>query len=257
VNSERVAVIAGVGPGTGRQVAIALAEQYQHVVLIARNADRLDEVAREIQTRTRRAHCLPVDLTDEGACADAVKTLDGLFEGVDTFIHNAFSRPPTGSLANRSAEDWYRAVDGNILSATNMMYGLRPMLGPREGSIVLVSSISARQPYEPSGIYAAMKAAMLTLIKVFAKELGRDGIRINAVVPGYIEGPNLEPYFAEVAKQKGITAVEARQMGTADTCLGRFVSPREVANAITFFAGPMSRGITGQTLDVNAGQWFG
>jgi NAD(P)-dependent dehydrogenase (short-subunit alcohol dehydrogenase family) len=257
MTSERVAVIAGVGPGTGRQLALALSEQFQNVVLIARNAERLEEIAREVRTRTRRACCLPVDLSDKDQCAIAVKTLQETYDGIDTVVHNAFSRPPTGSLGDRSAEDWYRAIDGNIMSATNLMYGLRPMMANRDSSVVLLSSISARQPYEKSGIYGALKSAMLTLVQVFAKEFGRDGVRVNAVVPGYIEGPGLDSYFEEVGRQKGISTADARQASEETTCLGRFVSPREVADAVMFLTSPQSRGITGQSLDVNAGQWFG
>jgi NAD(P)-dependent dehydrogenase (short-subunit alcohol dehydrogenase family) len=257
MTAEGVAVVAGVGPGTGRQIALTLAEQYQYLALVARDAKRLGEVSREIHTRTRRALCLPMDLTDDQQCRAAAKSIEEQYGGVDVLVHNAFSRPPVGPLADRSSADWHRALEGNVLSAMNLIYSLQPLLAQRRGSVVLVSSISARQPYELSGIYATMKAALLTLVKVLARELGRDGVRVNAVVPGYIEGPSLGPFFSEIGRQKGISMDEARTECAADTCLGRFVTPREVADAVAFLGSASATGVTGQSLDVNAGQWFG
>jgi NAD(P)-dependent dehydrogenase (short-subunit alcohol dehydrogenase family) len=253
----RVGVIAGVGPGVGRELAVTFAEEGADVALLARRGEFLTEVAEDVAARGRRALCLPTDLTDRAQCAGAAQRLQEVHGAVDVLVHNAFSRPPLGSLGERTAADWHAAIDGNILSATNLLYELLPLMKGRSASVVLVSSISARQPYQESGIYAAMKSAMLTLVQVLAKELGAHSIRVNAVVPGYIESDNLEAFFADVGTRQGGSALEARRSAESATCLGRFVTPREVADVVTFFGSASSGGVTGQTLDVNAGQWFG
>ncbi|MFI5911002.1 SDR family oxidoreductase [Dactylosporangium sp. NPDC051541] len=237
----RRAAIAGVGPGLGRELALTFAAAGAEVALLARNAAHLDEVAAELTPGVLR---LPTDLTDRAQCAAAAERIGA----VDVLVHNAFTRPPLGSLGERTAADWHAAVDGNILSATNLLYELLPRMRGRSASVVLISSISARRPHPGSGIYAAMKSAMLTLVQVLARELGPAGIRVNAVVPGYIESDNLEAFFADP---------QARRDAEAGTCLGRFVTAREVAAVVAFFGSPLSAGVTGQTLDVNAGQWFG
>ncbi|MEV8516989.1 SDR family oxidoreductase [Dactylosporangium sp. NPDC051484] len=255
--SGRVAAIAGVGRGLGRELAVTFAEAGADVALLARQGVYLDEVAREVVAAGRAALRLPTDLTDRARCAEAARLLGERYGAVDVLVHNAFSRPPLGSLGERSAADWHAAVDGNILSATNLLYELLPLMKGRPASVILVSSISARQPYPESGVYAAMKSAMLTLVQVLARELGPHGVRVNAVVPGYIESDNLEAFFADVGTQRGTSAAQARQTAEATTCLGRFVTAREVADVVAFLGSSASAGVTGQTLDVNAGQWFG
>ncbi|WP_330186430.1 SDR family oxidoreductase [Dactylosporangium sp. AC04546] len=252
--NRRVAVVAGVGPGVGRELALTLAEGGADLALLARRSAYLDEVAGDLGTA---ALCLPADLTDRAACAEAARRVGERFGGVDVLVHNAFSRPPLGSLGERTAADWHAAVDGNLLSATNLLYELLPLMRGRRASVVLISSISARQPYPESGIYAAMKSAMLTLVQVLARELGPHAVRVNAVVPGYIESDNLEAFFADAGTRRGTSAAQARQDAEATTCLGRFVTAREVADVAAFLGSPAAAGVTGQTLDVNAGQWFG
>ncbi|WP_327010504.1 SDR family oxidoreductase [Dactylosporangium sp. NBC_01737] len=253
----RVAAIAGVGPGLGRELALTFAGAGTDVALLARRSDHVDEVGREVRAAGRAALCLPTDLTDRDRCAEAARLIGERYGTVDVLVHNAFSRPPLGPLDERSATDWHAAVDGNILSATNLLYELLPLMQGRTASVVLVSSISARQPYPGSGIYAVVKSAMLTLVQVLARELGPHAVRVNAVVPGYIESDNLEAFFADAGTRRGTSAAQARQSAEATTCLGRFVTAREVADVVAFFGSPASAGVTGQTLDVNAGQWFG
>ncbi|WP_433073971.1 SDR family oxidoreductase [Dactylosporangium sp. CA-052675] len=242
--SGRTAAIAGVGPGLGRELALTFAAAGAGLALLARRATTLEEVA----ATEPGALCLPTDLTQRARCAEAARRIGERFGAVDVLVHNAFARPPLGSLGERTAADWHAAVDGNLLSATNLLYELLPLMRGRSASVVLISSISARMPHPGSGIYAAMKSAMLTLVQVLARELGPDGIRVNAVVPGYIESDNLEAFFGGPGP---------RRAAEAGTCLGRFVTAREVASVAAFFASPASAGVTGQTLDVNAGQWFG
>ncbi len=253
----RIAAIAGVGPGLGRELAVTFAEQGADVALLARRAEYLDEVAGDVAAAGRSALCLPTDLTDRVQCAEAARRLGERFGAADVVVHNAFARPPLGSLGERTAAEWHAAVDGNILSAANLLYEVLPLMRGRSASVILVSSISARPPYPESGIYAAMKSAMLTLVQVLARELGPHGVRVNAGVPGYIESEDLEAHFAAVGTRRGTSAAQARGDAEATTCLGRFVSAREVAEVVAFFASPASAGVTGQTLDVNAGQWFG
>jgi NAD(P)-dependent dehydrogenase (short-subunit alcohol dehydrogenase family) len=132
-----------------------------------------------------------------------------------------------------------------------------PLSAHGSGSLVLVSSISARTPFRDSGIYATMKAAQLTLTKVLAQDLGPAGVRVNCVVPGYIDSPALEAFFEALAQQQGITAAETRASAASGAALGRITTADEVANAALFLASDLASGITGQSLDVNGGQWFG
>jgi NAD(P)-dependent dehydrogenase (short-subunit alcohol dehydrogenase family) len=254
----RVVIVAGVGPGLGHAVARLAAREGAAVVLAARTPSRLQAVREEIVAAGGVARGVPTDLADEAQCRSLAQVTQDEFGRIDAVVHTAFERPATGSLAERTAADWHAALDGNVLSATYLVHAVAPMMrARRSGSIVFVSSISARLPYAQSGIYGTMKAAQLTLAKVYAQELGAAGVRVNCVVPGYIDTPNLEGFFESLATEQGTTAAAARASAAAVTCLGRFPTADEVAEAAIFLASDRASGITGQSIDVNAGQWFG
>ena len=253
-----VVVVAGVGPGMGRSTATRAAAHGASVVVAARTAARLDAVRDEIVAAGGRACSVPTDATDAAQCRHLADAAIEAFGRVDALVHTGFARPATGPLGERTAADWHNALDGNVLAATQLVDAFAPvMCGQDYGSIVLVSSISARQPYVNSGIYATMKAAMLTLTKVHAQELGPHGVRVNSVVPGYIQSRDLDAFFEVLGREQGDGTTAARSRATSATALGRFPSADEVADAAVFLASPMATAITGQSLDVNAGHWFG
>jgi NAD(P)-dependent dehydrogenase (short-subunit alcohol dehydrogenase family) len=106
------------------------------------------------------------------------------------------------------------------------------------------------------GGYAASKAALMSAVQTMAKELGAHRIRVNSVVPGYIWGPALEGYFAQLAKQQGTTPDAVYAEIAARTALNHIPDSDEIADAVVFFASDLSRAITGQALDVNGGHYF-
>ena len=254
----QIVLVAGVGPGMGRSVALRASAQGASVVLAARTATRLDEVRDEIVAAGGRACTVPTDATDPAQCRRLADVGIDVFGRIDALVHTGFARPATGLLGERTGEDWHRALDGNVIAAAQLVDAVAPtMRGQHSGAVVLVSSISARQPYVNSGIYATMKAAMLTLTKVYAQELGPHGVRVNCVVPGYIQSTDLDAFFEVLGREDGGGTAAARARATGATALGRFPSADEVADAAIFFASPMATAITGQSLDVNAGHWFG
>ena len=105
------------------------------------------------------------------------------------------------------------------------------------------------------GAYKMAKSALLSLSQSLATELGEQGVRINSVAPGYIWGKTLRGYFEHQAGKFGVTAEQIYQMTAANSDLKRLPTEDEVAAAIVFLASEMSSGITGQTLDVNCGEY--
>ena len=119
--------------------------------------------------------------------------------------------------------------------------------------MVFTASMSARRVRRRFGVYSATKAALLTTMQHYANELGRDGIRCNAIVPGYIWGPNLEAWFAYQAQQRGVDPEVVYDEVASETALHHLPTSEEVADAAVFLASDLSRAITGVGLDVNAG----
>src|SRR5262249_48774857 len=121
---------------------------------------------------------------------------------------------------------------------------------------VMVNSMSLRIIEPRFGGYAASKGALMTAAQTMAKELGADRIRVNSVVPGYIWGPNLERWVAQLAAQRGTTPEAVYAEIAARTAVNHIPTAAEVADAVVFFASDLARAITGQALDVNAGHFF-
>jgi NAD(P)-dependent dehydrogenase (short-subunit alcohol dehydrogenase family) len=124
------------------------------------------------------------------------------------------------------------------------------------GSVVFINSMSMRIIEPKFGGYAASKGALMIAAQTLAKELGRDKIRVNSVVPGYIWGPALQGYFKLLAQQQRTTPEAVYAEIASRTALNHIPTSAEIADAVVFFASDLSRAITGQALDVNGGHFF-
>lgn len=254
---DRVAIVSGIGPGLGREIALALAREGADLALGARTEERLVEVAAEVEAMGRRAVYAPTDVTDEVQCARLVETTVGAFGRVDVLINNAFMQPPMVRVADDTTENWRKAFEVNAFGPLQLTRAAIPAMREHgAGSIVFVASMSVRNADEKLGAYSASKAAVLSAAKTLARELGPDGIRVNSVLPGYVWGPNLQWWFDHLATKQGRTQQEVYDEVAAGTAMRHLPTSAEVADAIVFFASDLSRVVTGAVLDVNAGHWM-
>ena len=250
-----VAVVSGVGPGLGRSIVLACAREGADVVLAARTAGRLDEVAKEVTALGRRALAVPADITDEAAAAHLARATLAEFGRADTLVHNAFAIPPLTSLADADPDALRTAFDTNVLAVLRLTRLFTPALAASQGSVVMINSAVLRHSRLPFGGYKMAKSALLALARSLATELGADGIRVNSVAPGYIWAGSLKWYFGYLAEQRGVDRQQIYDEAAATTDLRRLPEPDEVADAVVFLASSMARAITGQCLDVNSGEY--
>ena len=117
--------------------------------------------------------------------------------------------------------------------------------------------MSARKIRSEDGGYASSKGALLTAAQTLAKELGPDRIRVNSVVPGWMWGPPVQTYVSWKSRERGMPEEEFVAEIVANIPLGEIPPQEDVADAVVFFASDLARSVTGQTLDVNGGEWFG
>ncbi len=251
----KVVVVCGVGPGLGRAIAVQSARAGADVVLAARTADRLDEVAKDVAALGRRGLAVPTDITDDAAAAALAEAAVTEFGQVDALVHNAFSIPPLLGLAEVDLDAIRAAVDTNVLAALRMTRLFIPALAASQGSVVMINSAVLRHSRLPYGGYKIAKSALLALAQSLATELGPQGIRVNSVAPGWIWADVLKWYFGYLAEQRGISAGEVYAETAASTDLRRLPEPDEIADAVVFLASPMARAITGHCLDVNCGEF--
>jgi NAD(P)-dependent dehydrogenase (short-subunit alcohol dehydrogenase family) len=252
---NKVVVISGVGPALGTTLARRCAEAGADLVLAARTVERLDDVAKQITDLGRRAVSVGTDITDEAQVNNLVEEALKAYGKVDVLINNAFRVPSMRPLADTTFEHMRDAIELTVFGALRLIQGFTPALAETKGAVVNVNSMVVRHSQAKYGAYKMAKSALLSLSQSLASELGPDGVRVNTVAPGYIWGPNLQWYFAYLAKERGITPEDVYAETASTIDLRKLPEPDEIADAVVFLASPMARAITGQCLDVNGGEY--
>jgi NAD(P)-dependent dehydrogenase (short-subunit alcohol dehydrogenase family) len=252
----RVAIVSGVGPGMGRAIALELARAGADVALAARTESKLRDVATEIEALGQRAVAVPTDITSADDCRRLVETAMRELGRLDVLVNNAFTeedwRDPFDGL---DPERWRAPFDVNLFGTLQLCQSAIPQLRRAGGgSIVMITTLSVKNPIPLLAGYAASKRALTTAAQVIAKEVGKDKIRVNCVAPGHIEGESLAEYFEWIAEQRGVKPDDVAEEIKAMNPLHHIANPTEIAGAVVFFASDLSRAITGQTLDVNCGR---
>ncbi len=255
--SGKVCVVSGVGPGLGRQAAKALAAHGAQLVLAARKPATLEAVKAEVEALGASAIAVPTDITDPEACARLMASATEAFGGVDVLVNNAFRFDAFQSFEQVDLAIWKKIMDTNLFGSLQMTRAALPSMRERGGgSVVMVASMVARQPQPVQGGYAISKGALLTATRVLAYELGPSGVRVNAVVPGWMAGPSVDMYIDMTSSSRGISKQEVADELDARVPLGHIPSDEEVAGSVVYLASDLSSAMTGQAIDTNGGEIF-
>lgn len=253
----KTVVVTGVGVGLGSECANSALRDGANVVLAARRAEVLDEVASKLDPDGERVVTCPTDITDPESCEELVRVALEHFGTVDALIQVAAFEHAWGGLFDLKMEDWRSAFDTNVLGTLTV---LRPVVKAMKdgggGSIVLIGSQSMFKPAMPQAGYAASKGALLTTVYYLADELGPFNIRCNMVVPSWMWGPNVELYVTGTARHQGRSEEEVKEELVGGFPLRRMTEDGEVADVASFFASDRSKAVTGQYLLVNSGELF-
>ena len=251
---DKVVMVAGVGPGMGRSIALASAREGADVVLASRTTSRLDAVAKEVAALGRRALPVPCDLTDPATAEQLAAAAQETFGRVDTLVYNALAMPPIEGLGVMPLEALTAAFDGNVMAALRLTRQIIPALAESRGSVVMISSMVIRFSELSMGPYKLVKTAMLAMAQNLATEFGPRGIRVNSVAPGQVWGDSLKGYFGYLATQRDATVEDIYQEVAAGIDLRKLPEPDDIADAVLFLASDLARAVTGQCLDVNSGE---
>jgi NAD(P)-dependent dehydrogenase (short-subunit alcohol dehydrogenase family) len=255
--ADKVAIVTGVGAGLGKAAALALAREGATVALVARTESRLEEVASEIAAQGGRALVVPGSVAKPEACARVAETVANELGGIDIVVNSAFRGDKSEPFESADLTLWRKVFDVNLWGPLELTQACVPAMQARGGgSVVNIASMSARLIRPNDGGYSTSKGALLTATKSMAMDLAPYKIRVNAVVPGWIKGPNVQMYIDWQVSERGITPDEAVAEITKNIPLGEIPPQEDIAEAIVFFASDMARMITGQALDVNGGEHF-
>ena len=185
----QVAIVTGAGRGIGRAIAEAFAAEGAALVLAARTARQLEQVAQDLERTGVRALAVPTDVTDDAAVDRLVQRSVDACGRVDLLV-TAAGVASFGPVAESSPRDWDAMLAVN-LRATMMCCraALVPMRAQGRGTIINVASIAARRPIPGAAAYTATKAAVVGWSRVLAEELRADGVRVGVLVPGAVDTP--------------------------------------------------------------------
>jgi NAD(P)-dependent dehydrogenase (short-subunit alcohol dehydrogenase family) len=252
----KVAVVTGVGPGMGRSIVRRFAESGVDVVMGARRVERLEAIAQEVREFGREPLVVPVDLADRAACRQLVDAAVERFGGVDYLVQNGHHEGDWVPVADADADSWRAIMDVNFFGALHLVQAVAPLMERRGGgSIVLVNSGAAVRFPVNMGAYSASKAAMASLVRTAALELGPRRIRVNGVYLGPVDGDTMRGWGSSVVADAGGSLAEWLEAKAREIPLGSIPTPDECAGSVLFFCSDLAAPVTGQHLAVNGGQW--
>jgi len=240
---NKVAIVVGGGSGIGRATAELFVAQGARVAVADINEDAAVETAKRITEQGGVASAHLCDVTDMGHTDALIAAVLAQHSQLD-HVTSTVGWSDTTFFAAETPEYWRRIIDINLMGS---IYLSKSALGPlseqKSGSIVLTSSDAGKVGTMGETVYAGAKAGVIGFVKSLAREIARDGLRINAISPGPTDTPLLRSQSDQHVIERMIKAVPLKRMGTAE----------EQAAAIVFLASDAASYITGQTLSVSGG----
>ena len=247
----KVALITGGGTGIGAAIAACFQAEGATVVISGRTADRLEAAAASMG-----AHAIAADVGDEASVRMLFNEVAARFGGLDILVNNAGVTGPVARAEDLDLAQWDDTMASNVRGTILCIKYAVPMMRARGGgSIVNMSSLMGLRGYPMRSAYTATKFAVLGITEAVAQEVGVDGIRVNALCPGAVNGDLMKRVIAARSKAEDKAPEEIIRVNYTDkAALRRWVEPEEVAAAALFLVSGASGPITGERLRVDAGR---
>jgi len=241
----KVAVVTGGAQGIGRAIADGLAREGARIVIA--DLQRAEEAAAAYDGGVG----LEVDVADEAAVERMVAETRSRCGGVDVLVNNAglYASLAMRPFTEIPLEEWRRVMDVNVASMFLTCRAVVPLMRERGGGAIV--NISSGTPFRGVPFllhYVTSKGAIVAFTRALAKELGKDGIRVNCVAPGFT--------MSEGVKQHPEVIEKLRDVSIAARTIQRDQEPEDVVGAVVYLAGPSAAFVTGQTIVIDGGQYF-
>jgi NAD(P)-dependent dehydrogenase (short-subunit alcohol dehydrogenase family) len=250
--SGAVALVAGVGPGLGTATALALGRAGAQVVVAARNPESTGPAAAALEAENLSVAAVTADLRVLQARAGLLSDVGRRFGRLDVLVCNASASGGSAAFADADLSEWRETMEVNLWSGLSLAQeSLGLLRAGGRARIVFVSAMTTRLVSAAGrGGYAISKAALNQAVKTLAYELGPEGMRVNAVVPGWMETPIVAQWRADPALSRHVEHAETQ------IPLGRIPATAEVAGSVVFLASDLSGAVTGELIDANGGQFM-
>lgn len=250
----KVVIVTGTSRGIGEVTVRQFAAAGAKVAFCSRSEGKIRALAKELQDQGCEVFAAPADATKEkdvGAFVDQVK---GRYGRIDGLINNVGVAGPTKPVETWTLDEWRYTIDGVLTSTFLFLRAVAPIMKAQgSGSIINISSITGKRPLHGRVGYAAGKTGIIGLTRTTAAELGPAGIRVNCICPGAVNGERLNEVFAEQAKARNVPLADFMATMTAPIPMRTFVDAEDVAKLAIFLISDASRHITGEDINVAAG----
>lgn len=246
---NHIAVVTGAGSGIGRAIAAGYAREGARVVLLDVNEGAAAEAAKEIRDAGGKADSFALDVTRREDCVAIAMEIAGKIGQISILVNNAGIARRNGMLGADEAviKDWEDVIAINLTGVFNVTHAFLPQIRAAKGRIVNIGSIQSfvhvRTPSSPA--YTASKHGVLGFTRALAAELGKEGVRVNAIGPGFIETP--------LNAQTRASNPELANTFIAHTPLGRAGKAEDIVGPAIFLASDLSAYVTGSIVMVDGG----
>ncbi|WP_120717644.1 SDR family NAD(P)-dependent oxidoreductase [Tsuneonella amylolytica] len=243
----KVAIITGSSRGIGQAIAERLAQRGAKVVISSRNQDACEQVAAAINAECGEGSAVAIaaSISSKEALQNLVEKTREMLGSIDILVCNAASNPHYGSLDTIEDGVFQKTLMNNVVSNHWLIQlALPDMRAKQDGAILVISSIGALRGTPVLGAYAITKAADIQLVRNYAVENGKHGIRVNGIAPGLVKTD-----FARALYENP----EAAKAAVARTPMGRLGEPDDIAGLAVYLCSPAASWTTGQTMVVDGG----
>jgi 3-oxoacyl-[acyl-carrier protein] reductase len=249
----KVALVLGAGGGLGSAIAKTLASEGVRVALADIDAAALDRVVAEIKQGGGDAMAAAFDLADRAAMDARVSAIEAAFGTIDILVNNTGGPPPTPA-AGQDPELWSRSFEQMVLSVITLTDRVLPGMRARKwGRIVTSTSSGVVSPIPNLGISNALRLSLVGWSKTLAREVGRDGITANIVLPGRVATSRIRFLDEQKAKRESRSVEDVSAESTASIPAGRYGEPQEYADVVAFLASTRASYVNGSVIRVDGG----
>lgn len=251
---DKRALVTGASRGLGYATALGLLNEGCRVAINGRNEATLNAAAETLRKETSgQAFAVPADLSVPDAAEQVISEAALVLNGLDILICNA-GGPPPGAFESFDEAAWQKAIDLSFMSNVRLIKAALPFLRrSNSASVLTVTSYAVKQPIPNLVLSNSVRLATIGLAKSLALELGGEGIRFNAILPGWTETERVSQLMASRAQAGGTTPQDEMAKQAKEIPLGRMGKPEEFAGAAVFLVSPAASYITGVMLQVDGG----
>lgn len=249
----KTALVFGAAGGLGGAIARGLAAEGVNLVVADVNADALAASVQEMENAGARVMPLVWDLADLSVIDGNVAAIEARFGNVDILVNNTGGPPPTPA-SGQPPELWAKSFQSMVLSVIAITDRVLPgMRAKKWGRIITSTSSGVISPIPNLGISNALRMSLVGWSKTLAREVGRDGITANIVLPGRVATARIAFLDEQKAKREGRPVDEVTAESTASIPVGRYGRPDEYGSVVTFLASQQAAYVTGSTVRVDGG----